>query len=131
MRGVLEHLHQFAERDVLLHGDDVGARHHDVVDPALAQRQDVLEHGALFRRDAGLAGHRGFQHDFDVGAGRAGLPAEQRAREADKESFAIGSDRWRHRHRKIALLAGRAGDLGGLIVGVRHDAPHSAASRGA
>ena len=41
MAGAFEHLDQFAERDILLHRDDVGARHHDVVDPALAQRQDV------------------------------------------------------------------------------------------
>ena len=44
MGGVLEHLQEIAERNVLLHGDDVGPRHHDVVDPALAQAQDVLEH---------------------------------------------------------------------------------------
>src|SRR6516225_3227179 len=37
MGGVLEHLQQVAQRNVLLHGDDVGSRHHDIVDPALAQ----------------------------------------------------------------------------------------------
>ena len=42
MGGALEHLQQLAERDVLLHGDDVGARHHDVVDPALAQARMFL-----------------------------------------------------------------------------------------
>ncbi len=42
--------------DVLLHRDDVGARHHDVADSALAQTQDVLEHPAFFRREAGFAG---------------------------------------------------------------------------
>src|SRR5829696_5669988 len=36
--GLLEHLHQFAQRDLLLHRDDVAARHHDVLDPAPAQR---------------------------------------------------------------------------------------------
>ena len=45
----LEHLDQLAERDVLLHRDDVGARHHDVVDPAPAQRQDVREHRCALR----------------------------------------------------------------------------------
>ena len=38
MAGILEHLQELAERNVLLHGDDVGARHHDVLDPPLAQR---------------------------------------------------------------------------------------------
>jgi hypothetical protein len=33
MAGVLEHLQQFAKRDVLLHRDDIAARHHDVLDP--------------------------------------------------------------------------------------------------
>ena len=46
MAGALEHLHEFAERDVPLHRDDVGARNHDILDPPLAQREDVLEHGA-------------------------------------------------------------------------------------
>jgi hypothetical protein len=36
MAGALEHSHQFADPDVLLHGDDIGARHHDVADPAFA-----------------------------------------------------------------------------------------------
>ena len=80
MARLLEHLHQFAERDVLLHGDDVAARHHDVLDPAPAQRQDVPDHGALFRRDAGFAGAGRFEHHLDVGAGRAVPPAEERAR---------------------------------------------------
>ena len=31
-------------RNVLLHGDDVGARHHDAFDPAFAQAEDILEH---------------------------------------------------------------------------------------
>ena len=41
------------ERNVLLHGDDVGARHHDALDPAFAQREDVLEHRGFFGREAG------------------------------------------------------------------------------
>ena len=53
MRGGLEHLDELAERDVLLHRDDVGARHHDVLDPPLAQAQDVFEHRALVGREAG------------------------------------------------------------------------------
>ena len=48
MRGALENLDQFTERNVLLHGDDVGARHHHAFDPRLAQAQDILEHGRFF-----------------------------------------------------------------------------------
>ena len=103
--GLLEHLHQFADRDVLLHGDDVAARHHDVLDPAPAQRQDVPDHGALFRRNAGFAGARGFEHHFDVGAGRAVLPAEQGAREPREETVGLGVGAI-HRHRQVALSFG-------------------------
>src|SRR5665811_637159 len=59
MRGALERADQFADFDVLLHGDDVGAGDHDVADTALAQPQDVLEHPAFFRREAGFAGRHG------------------------------------------------------------------------
>ena len=52
MAGIGKHLQQLAERDVALHGDDVGARHHDVHDPPLAQGEDVLQHGAFFGREA-------------------------------------------------------------------------------
>ena len=37
MTGVFEHLHQVAERDIPLHGDDVGARQHDILNAALTQ----------------------------------------------------------------------------------------------
>ena len=53
MPGTFEHLDQFADRDVLLHGDDIGARQHDALDPAFAQPENVLEHGRLFGREAG------------------------------------------------------------------------------
>ena len=93
MAGALEHLDQLAERDVLLHRDDVGARHHDVVDPAPAQRQDVGEHGALLRREAGSRrARRSPAPSADVRARRAGLPAEQRAQHA-REPAVAGSRR--------------------------------------
>ncbi len=41
-------------RDVLLHRDDVGARHHDAVDPAFAQAENVLEHRRFGRRETGF-----------------------------------------------------------------------------
>ena len=77
MGGVLEHLQQVAERNVPLHGDDVGSRHHDIVDPPLAQAQDVLEHPAFFRREAGLGAFALEQH-LEVGADRGRAPAEHR-----------------------------------------------------
>ena len=81
MRGAFEHAQQFAERDVLLHRDDVGARHHDVVDAALAQPEDVLEHPALVRREAEFAGRHGVEHLAQIGA-RVRPAAEQRAEHA-------------------------------------------------
>ena len=121
--GLLEHLHQFADGNILLHGDDVAARHHDVLDPAPAQRQDVADHGALFRRDAGFAGAGRFEHDFDVGAGRPVLPAEQRARQPREETVAFGVGAG-HRHREVgsparlSRTAGRVGvSHGGYQVG--------------
>ena len=85
MAGILEHFHKFAERDVLLHGDDVGARHHDVVDAPFAQPKNILEHGAFFRREAGFARRAFFEHFLQIGADRTGPPAE-RARAATCEN---------------------------------------------
>ena len=84
--GALEHLDQLAERNVLLHRDDVGARHHHVVHPAPAQREDVGEHHAFLRREAALEG-AALQHGLQVGAGRARLPVEQRAEVAREPAF--------------------------------------------
>ena len=67
MGGVLEDVEEVAEGDVLLDRDDVGARHHDVVDPALAQAQDILEHPALVRREAGF-GPLPFEQHLEVRA---------------------------------------------------------------
>ena len=120
--GLLEHLHQLAERNVLLHRDDVAARHHDVLDPAPAQRQDVADHGALFRRHAGFAGAGGLQHHLDVGAGRSVPPAEQRASEPREEAVAVavpacaaGTGRLRF---SFWLPTGSAGRLGVSALGM-------------
>jgi hypothetical protein len=67
--GLLENFHQFAERDVLVHRDDVGARDHDVFDAMLAQPEDVPEHRPLFRREAGVGKRVVFQQHRDIGAG--------------------------------------------------------------
>ena len=49
MAGAGEHHGQFADGNVLVHGDDVGARHHDALDPAIAQAENILEHGGFGR----------------------------------------------------------------------------------
>lgn len=79
MAGALETVHQLAERDVALDRDDVGAMHHDVGDATLVQAEDVAQHGALDRREAGVVGRRRVEHDLEVVAHRTRLPAEQAA----------------------------------------------------
>ena len=49
MRRTFEQAHQFAERDVALDRDDVGAMDHHVGDAAFMQAEDVAQHGALDR----------------------------------------------------------------------------------
>ncbi len=88
MPGILEHLHQLAERDVLLNRDDVGARHHHVVDPPFAQPKNILEHGAFFRREAEIAGRAVLQNFLEVGACRARAPAENGAQPFREEAVA-------------------------------------------
>ena len=75
MAGALEYPHQFAELDVLLDGDDVGARHHDVADAAFAQAEDIPEHPAFVRRETGFAGPDGIEHVLQIGARNIRLPA--------------------------------------------------------
>jgi hypothetical protein len=83
MGGVLEHLHQFAQRDVLLDRDDIGPRHHEVVEAPLAQAQYVLEHPAFFGGKTGLGG-RCVEKDLEIRPDRSGAPAEHRAQHAIK-----------------------------------------------
>ena len=45
--GLAEHLHQLVHRDAFVHRDDVGARHHHVLDQELAEMQDAAKHAAL------------------------------------------------------------------------------------
>ena len=121
MAGLLEHLHQFAERDVLLHRDDVGARHHDVLDPRARAGQDVREHRALFRREAGFAGDRRLEHDLRGRRGSSPVFQPNSAR-ASRAKTAVA----RRRASPAALApegcselpAGSAGAAG--RVGVRH-----------
>src|SRR5665213_3294381 len=73
MCSALEYLDQFAEHDVLLHGDDVGARDHDAFYPGLAQTEDILEHGGFARRKTRLL-LLGGEDKFKVRARRGRLP---------------------------------------------------------
>ena len=52
--GLLEQLQQLGDRRVLVDGDDVGARHHDVVDAQRAEPQQAQQHLALGGRERGL-----------------------------------------------------------------------------
>ena len=128
MAGAGVDLEQFAERYVLLHRDDVGARHHHVHGLALAQAKDVAEHGAFLGREAGLAG-AGCQYVPEVGADGACLPAEQRAQRARQPAIAVRARhraRQRNRNREIAGLArgarpvGRRRIAGGGMVRIGH-----------
>ena len=86
MAGAGEHHDQFANRDVLLHCDDVGARHHDALDPAFAQPENILEHRGL---RGGEAGFRllGREDEFKVGARCRGLPTKQDAHDTREPSL--------------------------------------------
>ena len=79
MRRAFEQAHQFAERDVTLDRDDVGAMDHHVGDTPLVQAEDVAQHGALDGGKADLVRRRGIEHDLQVVANRSRLPAEQSA----------------------------------------------------
>ena len=118
MGGDLENANQLADGDVLLHGDDIGARHHDALDPAFAQPQNILEHGRFFRRETGLR-LLGGENVFEVGARRRGFPAEQDAHDARQPAFLrlVGL---RHDHRQTAMFAvGRVAARRGLGHGCR------------
>ena len=58
--------HDLIDAGVFIHGDDVGARHHHVLDREVAEAEDVAEHGALLRAERirrGLAaGERVLDH---------------------------------------------------------------------
>ncbi len=59
--GILEDHHQLGDRDVLVDGLDVGARHHDVLDAYLAEAENVVQHRPLFGQEGRLAA-RLFRH---------------------------------------------------------------------
>ena len=113
MAGAGEHFDQLADGDALLHGDDVGPRHHDALDPALAQGEDVLEHRGFCGREAGFALFSS-QHEFKIGARRGRSPAEQDAHHAHEPAI-VRLCGLRHDHGKASMLAlARFAAVGGL-----------------
>ena len=121
MRRALEQAHQFAERDVALDRDDVGAMDHHVGDAPFMQAEDVAQHGALDRGKADLVRRRGIEHDLQIVADRSRLPAEQRADRADQPVVGGRAQHLAvlHHRRQIARVAR-------IVVGrfgVRHLSP--------
>ena len=70
----IEHL---PERRIERQGDDVRARHHHVLDPNLVKLENVLEDGALLRRE--LLDRALVERVLDIVARRGRRQAEQRA----------------------------------------------------
>ena len=128
MRRALEQAHQFAERDVALDRDDVGAMHHHVGDAPFVQPEDIAQHGALDGGKADLVRRRGVEHDLQVGADRSRLPAEQRA---DRAGQPVLGGRAQH----LAFLhhgrqVGRVARIVVGRVGVRHVSPSAPGPHG-
>lgn len=99
MSRAFEQAHQFAQRNIPLDRDDVAARHHDVGDAPLVQAQDIAQHGALDRGEAGFIWRGGVKHHLKIGAGRSRFPSEQRAQRTHEPEF-------RRRAQHLALLNG-------------------------
>ena len=57
MRCAFEQAHQFAERDVALDRDDVGAMDHDIGDAPFMKSENVAQHRALDRGKTHLVRH--------------------------------------------------------------------------
>ena len=66
----------FAQRGIERKRDDVGARHHHVLDPHVMKREHVLEDGALLRAE--LLARALLDRVLDIVARRSGRQAEQR-----------------------------------------------------
>ena len=65
MLGLAEHAHQLVDGDAVVDGNDVGARHHDVLDRELAEAEDADEHAAfLHAQRAALAPRQGVLDQF-------------------------------------------------------------------
>src|SRR5262245_43095658 len=128
MRGAFENTHQFADVDVLLDRNDIRARNHDVAHPAFTQPEDVLEHPAFFRREAGFTGAHDIEDVLEVCTHGARLPAEQRAHRAHEPvSSALRSGGYGHR--KITGLERCAAGTRTGWIAVRHGGHASSDAR--
>ena len=110
MLRLAEHAHQLVDGDGVLHRDDVGARHHDVLDRELAEAEDIAEHGALLRAErvaAGFlaAGERVLDHLAQIRLFAEAEPAEQ----------ALEPGRFLFR-RLVARLAGSSSSASGALL---------------
>ena len=76
MAGGAEQVEQFAERRVGRDRDDVGARHHDVVDADAVEAEHVLEHRPLLGREVRILDRFGEGVLEVVADGFAGFEAE-------------------------------------------------------
>jgi hypothetical protein len=103
MTGAGKHHDEFADGDVLLHGDDIGARYHDALDPAFAQTENILEHRRLYRWRETRFGLLGREDEFKVGARRRGLPTKQDAHDPREPSLTQLAG-LRQDHGKTAML---------------------------
>ena len=105
-----EDTHEIAELDVLLHGDDIGARDHDIADAAFAQAKNILEHPAFFRREAGFTGTHDIKYVLEVSARRPDFqPNNVRSARTNQPRLLLGR---RDRHRQIARLEWSPGRTG-------------------
>ena len=75
--GGAETIEHLAQRRIERERDDVGARHHHVLDPDVVKGENVLEDRALLRRE--LLARALLDHILDVVARRGRREAEQRA----------------------------------------------------
>src|SRR3954447_8361307 len=108
MSRALEYLHEFTESNVALHGNDVGARNHDIHDAPFAQTEDVLEHDALGRGKAGLA-RAVLEHIPQVGTDRARFPAEHRPQRASEPALSGLAGGWARSWHQRGQIVRRAG----------------------
>src|SRR5262245_51079294 len=106
MSGALKYSHQFAELDVLLDGDNVGAWHHNIVDTAFTQAKNILEHPAFFRSEPGFARPHRIKNVLQIGARNVRLPPEQRTQRAGEPVLAAIASRW-HWHWQVPRLIRR------------------------
>ncbi len=65
MAGFLKLAQQLAQRGTALDGDDIGPRHHHVLDAQCAEPQQIAKHEPLLRREARVLALLLLEHLFD------------------------------------------------------------------